>query len=89
MPANRSVDADTKRQGAGHLHVERPLPFASTGCYWPIVRIRKDGASACNQPKAVSHLSPHLRDLKKENAFAAACRYQANRCTTDFSRLQR
>jgi len=39
MPANRSVDADTKRQGAGHLHVERPLPFASTGCYWPLAAI--------------------------------------------------
>jgi hypothetical protein len=24
-------------------------------CFWPIVRIRKDGASARNQPEAVRH----------------------------------
>lgn len=36
MPHNRSVDSDTLRQGAAHLHVERPLSFAVTGGSWPL-----------------------------------------------------
>lgn len=35
MPHNRSVDSDKLRQGAAHLHIERPLSFAVTGCSWP------------------------------------------------------
>ena len=35
-------------------------------CSWPILPIRADEASVRNQPEAASHLSPHLRDLKKE-----------------------
>ena len=46
--------------------------------------LAEPGMTDRNQPEAASHLSPHLRDLKTENAFTAACGHQANRCTTDF-----
>lgn len=43
MPHNRSVDSDKLRQGAAHLHIERPLSFAVTaapGRKQPLTTVR-------------------------------------------------
>lgn len=46
MPHNRLVDSDTLRQGAAHIHVERPLLAG-------IVRARKSQVAAIPTAKSV------------------------------------